>query len=619
MQEILFDSRQELDRCPAGAVADGTVIRFGLRIAEPARVRELIINAKNDDTGEITNVVLNKVWSEKGYDRFEGSLPCPEVGLFWYWFTAVTDEGCREIGRAPGNDAVFAEHPPAWQLTVYSKDYTTPQWIKGGVFYHIFVDRFRRGGEHPLKKGAVARDDWCAIPVYLPDENGIILNNDFFGGDLDGIIEKLGYLKELGVTCIYLSPIFEARSNHKYDTSDYMNIDPSFGDEKTFTLLCTEAKKLGIRIICDGVFNHTGDDSVYFDRYGNYEGKGAYSSKESPYFSWYSFSNWPNEYECWWGINTLPQVREDDPSYRDFIFGEDGVLRHWMRCGVSGWRLDVADELPEDFLKELRKTVKDEDSDALIIGEVWEDATTKIAYGSRRHYFDGTELDAVMNYPFKDAIIGYMLTGYSENLREAVETICENYPKPALDCLMNGLGTHDSIRILTALGGVMPRSREERAHARLDKTRLEIAKNKLRLASVLQCTLPGVPCIYYGDEAGMEGYEDPFNRRCYPWWHEDKELLHWYSSLLALRRSHGAFEGGEYKTIHAENGVFVFRRAGGGEKVYVVINMGGSALEFNLPDDLKVILYHATLVVRSGVTVSPTGCAIIEKIIAPLN
>lgn len=613
MEEIIFNSRLELDRSPLGAVPTGTDIRIGLRTAYEVGVREIIINVKNDDSGEISHYNLEKVWTDKGCDRFEGSLPCPDSGLFWYNFTAVTDSGKQEIGRVENNESAFSETPAMWQLSVYNNDYTTPDWIKGGVFYHIFVDRFRRGSERPLKKGTVLHKNWDEAPIYKPDEKGVVRNNDFFGGDLDGIIEKLPYLSDLNVTCIYLSPIFEAASNHKYDTSNYMKIDPAFGDEEAFIKLCAEAKKLDIRVICDGVFNHTGDDSVYFDRYGNYGGEGAFCKKDSPYASWYNFSEWPEKYDSWWGIDTLPQVREDAPAYREFIFGENGVLRHWMRCGASGWRLDVADEIPEEFLKELRQAVKNEDPSALVLGEVWEDATTKVAYGSRRHYFDGSELDTVMNYPFKDAIINYINSAHAEGICNTVETICENYPKPAIDCLMNGLGTHDSVRILTALGGAHYDTKDERATAKLSEDMLKTAKIKLRLASVLQCTLPGVPCLYYGDEAGLEGYEDPFNRYCYPWYHEDKELIDWYKNLLLIRKNCPAFVDGEYKTIKAKNGVYVFRRVRGGERVYIGINLSAETESFDIIKSYKPKLMFNAELVGNKLHLHSNGCCICER------
>lgn len=611
MQEILFDSRLELDRLPVGAAAEGTPLRIGLRVLSSLGVNAMRVIIRNDDTGEDSISTLEKVWSEGGYDRYEATVEAASPGLYWYWFSADTPDGEKPIGRF-GRGADFSSYDPVpWQLTVYSPAYSTPDWIKGGVFYHIFVDRFYRSGETPLRKGSVPRNDWGAVPVYQPDENGIVRNNDFFGGNLRGIIEKLPYLHELGVTCIYFSPIFEAASNHKYDTSDYMRVDPSFGDEGTLFELCGKALSMGIKIICDGVFNHTGDDSVYFDRYGNYGGNGAYNSKFSPYYTWYSFSNWPDEYEAWWGIKTLPQVREDNPDFRNFIFGENGVLRHWMRTGVSGWRLDVADELPEPFLRELRKTVKDENPESLIIGEVWEDATTKVSYGYRRHYFDGSELDSVMNYPFKNAIIDYILSGNAHALRETVESICENYPKPALDCLMNGLGTHDTPRILTVLGGKSYESRSERANAALDVESRKTAIRRLFAAALLQCTLPGVPCIYYGDEAGLEGYEDPFNRRCFPWGHEDDEILNWYKKLIAARRSSPAFDGGEYRSLFSENGVFAFLRKKHGAQAVSVINMGGERFSYQTEKTAVMLAADRAFFENGLLTVEPGGCALL--------
>ena len=607
--DFSFDPRLELDRAPTGAVPAGTTVRFGIRAAQALDVGEMLLEALEEDSGRLIRLPMEPVWTEKGFTRFECGFAPPLPGLYWYRFSA---DG-RPVGRTPKGAAFAQGEPVSWQLTAYDPDYTTPGWICGGCFYHIFVDRFNKAGSRPVRPGAVFREDWGGTPCYLPDGNGVVRNNDFFGGDLDGVIEKLPYLAELGVTCIYLSPIFEAASNHKYDTSDYMKIDPSFGDEETFACLCAKARELGMRVICDGVFNHTGDDSVYFDKYGHYGGNGAYSSESSPYFNWYSFTKWPDEYESWWGIKTLPQVREEDAGYRRFILGKDGVLEKWMSLGASGWRLDVADELPESFLRELRQTVKGKDPQALIIGEVWEDASNKVAYGFRRHYFQGAELDSVMNYPFKNAIIGYMLTGRAEDIGEAVETICENYPKPALDCLMNSLGTHDTPRILTVLSGKEYASREERANARLTPEEREQAREKLFLAAALQCTLPGVPCIYYGDEAGMEGYEDPFNRRCYPWGAEDGAIRDWYAALLGLRRACPALAGGEYRTITAADGFFAFRRLLGSERVYTAVNMGDDPVDFQIPQGGTVLLSHRCEAAEGFARLLPGGCAIAVK------
>ena len=324
-------------------------------------------------------------------------------------------------------------------------------------------------------------------------------------------MEKLPYLKELGVTCLYFTPVFESHSNHRYDTADYSKIDPLLGSEEDLTQLCAAARKLGIRVILDGVFSHTGSDSVYFNREGRYPTQGAYNSQQSPYYPWYTFRQWPNSYDCWWNFDTLPNVNETNDSYNEYINGPQGIVRKWLKAGASGWRLDVADELPDLFLDRLHDAVKAEQPDALILGEVWEDASNKSAYGVRRRYLLGRQLDTVMNYPFRDAILGFLLGEDPARFAEAVETIVENYPPQCLNLLMNHIGTHDTERALTVLGGepAGARGREWQAAQKLTPAQRETGVKRLKLASLIQYLLPGVPCLYYGDEAGMEGYRDP--------------------------------------------------------------------------------------------------------------
>ena len=609
MSEVFYNSISELDKLPFGAVCSETEIRFGLRLADNIAAESVCLVLKRDGTGEEVRTPLPLSWRDKGFSRFEGFVTAPETGLYWYYFEASVNGEVRQIEKNGAYEARFAQGAPCpWQLTVYADDYTTPAWICGGAFYHIFVDRFNKIGELPIGEGAVRREDWGGTPVYLPDDKGEIRNNDFFGGNLDGIREKLPYLKELGVTCIYLSPIFEAASNHKYDTGDYSRIDPSFGDEESFSRLCREAANEGIRIICDGVFNHTGDDSIYFNRYGRYDSVGAYQSKTSPYFGWYCFAEYPEKYDAWWGIKTLPQLNEENPSLREYLYGDNGILQKWLRLGASGWRLDVADELTDETLDIIRKSIKAEKPDGLIIGEVWEDASNKVAYGSRRRYFQGQQLDSVMNYPFKNAIIDFVKGGSAQAMGDAVESICENYPKPSLDCMMNGLGTHDTPRILTVLSGEEYAARHERAAAKLNGEALERAKARLHLASVLQFTLPGVPCIYYGDEAGVEGYEDPFNRRCFPWGSEDGELIAWYKGLSRLREGCPAYAGGAYKTLKALEGVFVFLRSRERLCAVTAVNLGSAPYFPELPESAKLLLEYKC----NGGSVLTGGCMIWE-------
>ena len=420
-------------------------------------------------------------------------------------------------------------------------------------------------------------------------------NSDYFGGDLRGITQKLTYLKSMGVGTIYLNPIFEAHSNHRYNTADFLRIDPLLGTEEDLRELCARAKALGIRVILDGVFNHTGADSVYFNKKRRYGNGGAYNDPQSPYRSWYEFTNYPNGYQSWWGFQELPNLNERDPSYGEFICGENGVLRKWLADGISGWRLDVADELPDEFLDRVAACVKGADPDAAVIGEVWEDASTKVAYGIRRRYFLGGQLDSVMNYPFRDAIIAYVRHGDCNRLYSTLLSILEHYPKPVLDVLMNSLSTHDIERAITALAGEpISGGRDWQAHNNtLSPEKYALGKKLFMLASVIQYMLPGVPCLYYGDEAGLYGYKDPFNRTCYPWGREDPELIQFFRTLGAIRSGCPALSSGSFSAVSFTPEVVSFLRDCGGESYYVAVNRTPSEQPAVLPMEFKdaAVLY----------------------------
>lgn len=500
------------------------------------------------------------------------SISVQEIGLFYYAFSIERGFLCEKYGIY----GEFLENRGrSFQLTVYDESYRTPEWFKGGVMYQIFPDRFAKAGSMPDIIGRVRRTDWGGQPSFRPNEKGKVLNNDFFGGNFQGVEEKLPYLEELGVSIIYFNPIFRAASNHRYDTSDYMQIDPYLGTEKDFSNLLKSAENKGISVILDGVFNHTGDDSVYFNKYGNFPSLGAYQSKNSPYYSWYSFTEYPDKYESWWGIDILPQVNEQSKDYQEFIFGTDGVLKKWLSFGIGGYRLDVADELPDFFLKLLRKSVKESNENAVIIGEVWEDASNKIAYSTRREYLHGFELDSVMNYPLKDAIIRFIEYSDAESLSHTARMLCDHYPKQTLDCLMNILGTHDTARILTVFGGKSAYNKEDMAKPenRLNEQEKGVAIEKLKRASVLQYTFFGVPCVFYGDENAQEGYIDPFCRCCFDWDNQNTELFAHYKKLGNIRKEYREiFKDGEFKEIYAEKGCYCFKREKGNRQIIVCVN-----------------------------------------------
>ena len=484
-------------------------------------------------------------------------------GLYYYHYAVQLDDGSAYVfgGERPTELEPLDNYVGERQLLLYRPDFTASERFRAGLCYHIFVDRFAKAGQVKAKPGAVLDPDWeNGIPQYGEYPGAEVPNNVFFGGNLRGITEKLDYIASLGVGTLYLSPIFEAASNHKYDTGDYLKIDPMFGDEADLRRLCQEAEKRGIRVLFDGVFNHTGSDSVYFNREGHYPTLGAYQSEKSLWADWYSFREFPDDYECWWGVKTLPRVDSAKEDYRRFICSS--VVKKWMDDGVAGWRLDVADELSDEFLDDFRAAVKANDPDAVILGEVWEDASDKISYGRRRRYLCGGQLDSVMNYPLRQALIDYVKTGATEPLRHAAEGLYRRYPKAASDNLLNFLGTHDTERILTLFGGEETGDKSNAELAVMSMTPEERARGKalLRLAFGILAGLPGVPCVFYGDEAGMEGYRDPFCRRPFPWHNIDGELLAWYRAVGCLRRDEPVFRDGLFRILSLTERAFLFLR-----------------------------------------------------------
>ena len=574
MNLVPFDSRNLIYKNPFGAVKSGGEVAFRVVLENDNENKKVFIEY-NLDGNSSNSKELTIVKEDKQSLVYEIKLSF-STGLYFYRFKILTDNGEKYILRTKGGEGRITNEGESWQLTVFSKNFKTPSDLTGGIIYQIFPDRFYNSGK--IKTGVPSdryiKEDLASQPEYRQQNSALSLGNDYYCGDLEGIRQKLPYIASLGVSIIYLNPIFEAHSNHRYNTADYMKIDSLLGDEKDLKNLCRDAKRHGISIVLDGVFSHTGDDSVYFNRYKRYGEGGAYNSRDSKYHNWFNFKNWPDDYEAWWGVPSLPEVNEENESFAEFITGKNGVLEHWLKCGISGYRLDVADELPDSFLDKLRKAVKAKNKKAIIIGEVWEDATNKISYNARRRYLLGDQLDSVMNYPFANAIIDFAVSGDAEELLETVMTICENYPKCCLDLLMNHIGTHDTKRVLTALGGEAEngRDRDWQAAKRMTAEELSLAKKRLYLAALLQYTLPGIPSLYYGDEAGMEGYGDPFCRAFYPWGKEDAYLLEFYKTLGSFRRNNKVFKSGDFVPVFAEKGTFCFERVLKNERVLVCVN-----------------------------------------------
>ena len=586
LDPFVFDSRSEFCKKPYGAVPCGTAVSYTVRPLCREGWSRCVLVTQREFSGQTAELELPCTGQDGDRNRFSGIFSAPaEPELVWYWFRLFREDGSSILLDRSGYHG--GENVQSWQLTVYEESFT-PAWFGCGVVYQIFPDRFCRL-ELPDPAGMVGsrtiHENWSNLPDWRPDAQGEVRNCDFFGGSLQGILSKLDDLADFGVTVLYLNPVFESASNHRYNTADYRAIDPMLGTEDDFHHLCQEAKRRGIRVILDGVFNHTGSQSRYFNADGFYSDTGAAQSPDSPYYHWYSFHPWPADYDAWWGIRTLPAVREDAPDYRDFIIrGQDSVVRHWLRAGASGWRLDVADELPDDFIGEIRTAMEETAPDSFLLGEVWEDATTKIAYSMRRRYLLGQELHGVMNYPFRTALIAYLLGGDADEFRETLESLRENYPPHAFYSLMNFLSTHDTPRILTVLGADhVPDSKEERAVFRLSPARRQLGLKRLRLAALVLFTFPGAPTVYYGDEAGMEGWEDPFNRAGYPWGQEDSELKSFFSKLVHLRREQPALQTGQLHWRWTAGSLLVFARELDGQLLTTVVNAADTPQTLTLP------------------------------------
>ncbi len=485
------------------------------------------------------------------------------------------------------------------QLSLCDFKYKEPKKIRGGVIYHIFVDRFRRGGISQVPDGArVVWGDWKVIAEYPEYPGARLYNNTFWGGTLWGIIEKLDYIKSLGTTAIYLSPIFRAASNHKYDTADYMTVDPIFGGEKAFKALLKAAHEKGIEIILDGVFNHTGSDSIYFNRYGRYQELGAYQSRKSKYYDWFDFQEYPNKYTSWWGIEILPRINPDKPECRDYFVGDGGVIEKYGKMGIYGFRLDVADELSDEFIAKIKERLSGHSKDRILYGEVWEDASNKSSYGRRRHYYLGDELDGVMNYPLRAGIIDYLTGRGYDKLAYALTDVTANAPDHVLHNQMNLLGTHDTERILTVLGDVdvSGMTNHQLARLRMDPGRRNFAVKRLICAYTILATMPGLPTIFYGDEAGLEGYRDPFNRMPFPWNKEDMRLVEHYKEMGRVRMENDVYKDGEYRLIHIDNDLLVFCRSNELNDYLTVVNNSDNAIKLDFDSEgVELLSNHSAV------------------------
>ena len=540
MTMMLHDSHKAFFRQPMGPAVAGSQVTIRFQCDEATAV---ILRTWHDE--ELCYAMLNT-----GDDVWETSVLLPEnPGLYWYRFIVYRKDGrTLTYGNQPdqlgGEGMIYTEgEAESFQITVYDKAFTTPSYFHSANIYQIFPDRFFRAKTQAKddREDRYLHENWDEEMISVGDmRGGKYQELDFYGGNLNGVREKLPYLKELGVDIIYLNPIFRARSNHRYDTGDYSKIDPLCGTEAEFEILCEEAKSYGMHVLLDGVFSHTGEDSIYFNHFGHYPNLGAYQGESSPYYEWYTFKKFPEDYRAWWGIMSLPELVKSNPDYQKYMFRDkEGIVPRWIHKGACGWRLDVADELSMDFLRKLRIAARKADPEAVVLGEVWEDASNKVAYGEMRCYCTGDTLDSVMNYPLREAILAFA-TGKStaKDFVRLVKHQAEVYPAQFRYALMNLVGSHDRPRALNMLvdKGCMDLPKDEQQHIHLTVDEYELAVKRYKMCIDLLCALPGCPTVYYGDEAGLCGCHDPWNRRPFPWGKEDKALTQYVSNKLTHRQ-----------------------------------------------------------------------------------
>ena len=574
MEQFIFDELK--DKNPVGAVRINSPVLLGIKLDKNILAKSVSMVLRPIDISEGIRYYFSIVDGDENFNTYKLKFKVDTEGIYYYRFEVETENGILFVGSDNLGRAKIQDFLPEWQLTVTKKDYKVPNLRKNNITYQIFVDRFNKGKELEFTKYGVKKE-WNE-KLTLVDSDGVYRANDFYGGNLSGITEKLPYIKSLGVKNIYLSPIFESQSNHRYDTADYLKIDSYLGSEEDFATLIKQAKKLGIGIMLDGVFNHTGADSVYFNKFNHYNSVGAYQSKNSKYYDWYNFTSYPEEYDSWWGCTCVPTVtNKQSESYQDLIFNQ--VIDKWTRFGISGWRLDVVDELPSFFVDKLRKTVKSINKQAVIIGEVWEDASTKVSYSTRRPYLLGDELDGVMNYPFKDAIVAYMLDGDNIKFWEVVSSIVNNYPTQSLECSLTMLDSHDTFRIINVLSKVdmSCKTKQEMQDYWFTKEEYENACKLLKLAVVLQYSLIGSPTIFYGDEQGITGWADPLSRPTFV--ENNQDLYNFYVKMGEIHNKYDAFAGSfipEY-----ENDMVVFNREKK-DKIKVIVNNSGKCQKYSL-------------------------------------
>ncbi len=551
---------------------------------------------------------LLHLYNDNKYAYFGRKINLPTNALYHYYisFKICNKEYCSDKRKL-------------------SVNFDVPDWVQGKIMYQIFVDRFKKGREKDLDimPNRFIHNSWNEDVIIGPDKNGN-WNTDYYGGDLKGIENSLSYIKSLGVSIIYLCPIVLSQSNHRYDTSDYSKIDPYVGDYSDLKSLCDKAHSMDMKIILDGVFNHTGNDSKYFNEYGNFKDLGAYESNKSIYYPFYRkfYHGGKEHFDYWWGMKNLPVCDSYSKEWQDYICGENGIIDLWFSLGIDGLRLDVADELSDDFIYKIREAVKRNKVDGFILGEVW-----KNPMRMNRGYLDsGKGMDSVMDYPLVDALVRYFKYSDVYKLDGIIKQIQYEYPDETINSLMNFTSTHDISRAINIFGAnefdyyaewgwdLRNNDRFFQQNYRLSDYQYNCGKDIYKSYVFTLAFLPGILSIFYGDEVGLQGLGNLANRRPFPWNNMDNDLLSFFRNVGSIRNRESFLEKAKLNVIDINNKYFMFEREDSDAKAIISVNRTDDYLRVNYTNEYKKFNNSYSLNNSSLNELKPHGGLVLKKI-----
>ena len=537
------------------------------------------------------NFSLSHIRNDDRYSYFSSVVSLSTKAVYHYYFSFISNIKKYYIGK----DNSILDNISFENMDKISVNFEVPSWVKGKIMYHIFVDRFRKSNNNllvPISNRNI-HYSFDEDMIIGPDSKGI-WNNDFYGGNLEGIMESLPYIKSLGVSIIYLSPIVLSQSNHRYDASDYSVVDTYVGSNDDLKRLCDKAHSMDIKIVLDAVFNHTGNDSKYFNQYGNFNELGAYQSDKSKYYSFYRKHYYNNNtyFDYWWGMKNLPVCDSNSLEWQEYICGTGGIIDLWFSLGIDGLRLDVADELSDDFIYEIRNAVKRNKSDGFILGEVWKNPMRM----NRGYLSSGRGMDSVMNYPLADSLIRYFKYSDVYKLSDVLKQIVNEYPDDTINSLMNFTSTHDISRAINIFSSnefnyygewawdLNNNDRNWQKEYKLTDKQYKYGKSMYKAYVYSLVFLPGILSIFYGDEAGLQGMGNLANRKPFPWNSYDYDMLDYFKYIGNVRNKETFLCDAKLNVIDINNNYFMFERYSKDESALITINRSYNSLNVKYPN-----------------------------------